>query len=85
MLFCLFQARKTLVIIFFYKAVADIKKVLGDIQATVSDEDINRVISACKGKKVHELIAQGVAGIGASSSAPSNNNTTATKAPVAKE
>lgn len=34
-------------------SAADIKKVLGDVQATVSDDDINRVIESLKGKKIH--------------------------------
>jgi ribosomal protein L12E/L44/L45/RPP1/RPP2 len=45
----------------------------------VSDDDVNRVIESLKGKKVHELIAQGSAGLGSSSGAAT------TSAPVKVE
>lgn len=81
MLFSPFLERKTSVILILSKDAADIKKLLGDVQATVSDDDINRVISSLKGKKVHELIASGIANIGA----PSSGSGSASKAPVVKE
>ena len=67
MLSSLSPAKITSVFPIFYLAAADIKKVLGEVEATTSDDDINRVIESLKGKKVHELIAQGVSGIGAPS------------------
>ena len=46
-------AKKTSVSIHIYSGAADIKKVLGGVEATVSDDDIKRVIESLKGKKVH--------------------------------
>lgn len=67
----------------FYEDAGDIKKVLGEVSATVSDADINRVIESLKGKKVHELIAQGIANIAPPSGASSAP--TAAKTAVVKE
>lgn len=66
--------------IIFYVDAADIKKVLGAAEASVADDDLNRLIESVKGKKIHELIAAGTSKIGAC--APAGN--AASSAPVAK-
>lgn len=45
------------------------KTLLGSVQSNASDAEINQVISALKGKSIHQLIAEGQGRLG--SSAPS--------------
>jgi ribosomal protein L12E/L44/L45/RPP1/RPP2 len=51
-------------------AAADIKAVLGTVSASVSDDDLNRVLASLKGKPIHELISNGIKKLGGSGAAP---------------
>lgn len=50
-------------------AAADIKAVLGTVSASVSDDDLNRVLASLKGKPIHELISNGIKKLGGSGGA----------------
>lgn len=52
-----------------HSAAKDLKALLGSVQSHATDEDINKIISALKGKTIHQLIAEGNTRLG-SGSAP---------------
>ena len=54
---------------YIFADAADIKKVLGSVQANISDDDLNRMIASLKGKNIQQLIADGTKKIGASGAA----------------
>jgi ribosomal protein L12E/L44/L45/RPP1/RPP2 len=49
-----------------YSAAKDLKALLNSVQSNASDDDINKVIAAVKGKAVHQLIAEGQSRLGSS-------------------
>lgn len=50
-------------------AAADIKAVLSTVSASVSDDDLNRVLASLKGKPLHELISNGIKKLGGGAAA----------------
>ena len=65
------QVKKTSVInLINNSGAADIKKVLGEVSANVSDDDLNRAIAALKGKNIQTLIADGLKKVGDAGPAP---------------
>jgi ribosomal protein L12E/L44/L45/RPP1/RPP2 len=59
---------KTNISIYFFISLAadDIKALLGVVGASTEDETINRIIASLKGQSLNDVIAKGVAKLGAS-------------------
>ncbi len=55
---------------FIYPAAADIKALLGSVQSHATDDDINKVVHALKGKTLHQLITEGHSRLGGAATAP---------------
>ena len=53
-----------------YSAAKDLKALLDSVQSHTTDEELNRVVDALKGKSLHQLIAEGTKRVGSSAPAP---------------
>jgi len=49
-----------------HSAAKDLKALLDSVQSHASDEELNRVVEALKGKTLHQLISEGTKRVGAS-------------------
>ena len=54
---------------FVYVDAQDLKSLLGSVQSHATDDEINDVIKAVRGKPIHQLIAEGQARLGSATPA----------------